>query len=168
MRYFLWLAAVQFLAACLTGCTPSGSGRAVGDPSVAGDGAGPMRWPYWPTGMRLHPLTRLATDATTGRLVIEARIEFLDREDDTTKGCGQLRIDLHDASDAAGAEPVASWNRDLRDPALNRQYFDDVTRTYLLRLAVESENLPEEPELRAFFLSADGQRLRAELLVRTR
>ena len=162
MRYVVSPIAVLLLASCLTGCSPSVEGGAAMDASN-GD---TVRWPYWPQRMRLHPLTRLAVDAKTGLTVIETRVELFDHEGDTTKGCGQLRVDLHDASDTSGDEPLATWNRDLRLPEVNRQYFDDVTRTYLLRLELEPAELPGRPELRAFFLSADGQRMRAELLLR--
>ena len=48
----------------------------------------------------------------------------------------------------------------LRDPDINRLRYDEVTRTYLFPLDAEMEQLPAEPELRAYFLSADGQALR--------
>jgi len=114
--------------------------------------------------MRIHPLTRLVTDADSGRTFIEARIEFFDRETHTTKGCGQLRIDLYDLSGVAPRGPLATWEMDLSDPATNRKRYDDVTRTYLFTLDTELEELPARPELRAYFLSVDGQPLKEDQL----
>ncbi len=119
-------------------------------------------WPFWPEALRIHPLTRLAVDAKSGLSIIEVRLEFLDPEGHTTKGVGQVRIDL--AAGGSGADsspPIATWNWDLRDRSVNRTRNDDVTRTYLLRLKVHSLELGPQPELRAYFLSATGQRLQA-------
>ena len=119
-------------------------------------------WPFWPQALRIHPLTRLAVDAKSGRSIIEVRLEFLDPEGHTTKGVGQVRIDL--AAGGSGADsspPIATWNWDLRDRSVNRRFYDDVTRTYLFRLNVESLELGPQPELRAYFLSATGARLQA-------
>lgn len=143
-------------ACCLAGCAgPDGAGGAGAD-ALTGEIA---RWPYWPTSMRVHPLTRLVTHADSGRTVIEARIEFFDRDGHTTKACGQLRIDLHDFSGDLPTGAIASWEMDLRDQVTNRQRYDDVTRTYLFPLDTELGQLPEKPELRAYFLSADGRPL---------
>ena len=119
-------------------------------------------WPFWPEALRIHPLTRLAVDAKSGLSIIEVRLEFLDPEGHTTKGVGQVRIDL--AAGGSGADsspPIATWNWDLRDQSVNRTLYDDVTRTYLFRLKVHSLELGPQPELRAYFLSAAGPRLQA-------
>ena len=121
-------------------------------------------WPYWPAEMRIHPLTRLVIDTDTGETVIEVRIELLDIDGYTTRGCGQLRIDLHDALSGAPGQAMRTWELDLRDPAVNRNRYDDVTRTYMFPLDTEMQQLPEEPELRAYFLSADGQAIRSRPL----
>ena len=119
------------------------------------------RWPFWPTAMRLHPLSRLVTGAgEDAETVIEARLELLDREGHTTKGFGQVAIDLLDAS-RPGSPPTLHWEQDLRDLALNAQYFDDVTRTYLFKLDTLNE-IPDRPRLAVLFVSADGTRLEAE------
>lgn len=119
-------------------------------------------WPFWPEALRIHPLTRLAVDAKSGLSIIEVRLEFLDPQGHTTKGVGQVRIDL--AAGGSGADsspPIATWNWDLRDRSVNRRFYDDVTRTYLFRLKVDSSELGPQPELQAYFLSATGQRLQA-------
>ncbi|MEE8155618.1 MAG: hypothetical protein V3T53_11755 [Phycisphaerales bacterium] len=119
-------------------------------------------WPFWPEALRIHPLTRLAVDAKSGLSILEVRLEFLDPEGHTTKGVGQVRIDL--AAGGSGADtspPIATWNWDLRDRSVNRTLYDDVTRTYLFRLKVHALELGPQLELRAYLLSASGQRLQA-------
>lgn len=131
-------------------------------------------WPFWPRRMRIHPLTRLVSDENLGQLVIEARIEFRDDFNNTTKGVGQLRFDLHDVSGGRGDPPLTTWDHDhdddkpldLGDLTLNARYFDDVTRTYLFRLGIDPADLPAQPQLRAYFVSADGQKLTADYRLR--
>ncbi len=128
------------------------------------------RWPFWPTHLRIHPLTRLATDTETGRPMIEARIELFDHDDQTTRGFGLLRLDLHDLAGNAAPDTLPVWHIELRDLEVNRMRYDPVTRTYLLPLKFEAhQRMPEEPELWAYFLAADGQPLdAASLRLRTR
>ncbi len=159
---------VGLAAALLVGCPP----RTPPHRSPLIDGASGTEisgWPFWPRRMRIHPLTRLVNDENLGHLVIEVRIELRDDFNHTTKGVGQVRFDLYDASDAGGDTPLTTWDRDtdtdklldLRDLTLNARYYDDITRTYLFRLGVDPADLPAEPQLRAYFLSADGQTLTA-------
>ena len=125
-------------------------------------------WPFWPTSLRIHPLTRLAIDTQTRQTIIEVRLEFLDPQQHTTKGVGQVRIDLATTGNAAASSPpLATWSWDLRDPSVNRTLYDDVTRTYLLRLRVQSLELGPQLQLRAYYLSATGQRLQATHTLRT-
>ena len=60
---------------------------------------------------------------------------------------------------------LQTWNQDLRDLELNRRQYDDVTRTYLFRLQL-TQPPPAGSELRAFFLSADGKRMNAQIRLR--
>ncbi len=125
------------------------------------------QWPFWPTSLRIHPLTRLAVDTQTRQSIIEVRLEFLDPQQHTTKGVGQVRIDLATSGTAAASSPpLATWSWDLRDPSVNRTLYDDVTRTYLLRLKVQSLELGPQLDLRAYYLSATGQRLQATRTLR--
>ena len=141
---------------------PSGGPTSLGPNSSWIGDAQTSDWPFWPQALRIHPLTRLAVDAKSGRSIIEVRLEFLDPEGHTTKGVGQVRIDL--AAGGSGADsspPIATWNWDLRDRSVNRRFYDDVTRTYLFRLTVDPSELGPQPELRAYYLSAAGARLQA-------
>lgn len=124
-------------------------------------------WPFWPSSLRIHPLTRLAIDAQTRQAIIEVRLEFLDPQQHTTKGVGQVRIDLATSGTAVeSSPPLATWSWDLRDPSVNNTLYDDVTRTYLLRLKVHSLELGPQLQLRAYYLSATGQRLQATFALR--
>jgi hypothetical protein len=115
--------------------------------------------------MRIHPLTRVVRDGPEGRAIIEARIELFDHLDHTTKGCGELRIELVDASSGGSSRMTTTWRLDLRDPEVNLERYDDVTRTYLVPLEIDLEHpLPALPELRATFDSADGRSFRARPL----
>jgi len=126
------------------------------------------KWPWWPASARFHPLSRLVFDdpGAPGRILIEARCEFLDRDGSSSRACGRLRLDLHDGEQAAFSEPLSSWSADLRDTAVNTRHWDPVMRTYLLRLEVDPALVSARPALRLYFLSADGARITAEVELR--
>ncbi|MHC4079802.1 MAG: hypothetical protein ACYS15_06280 [Planctomycetota bacterium] len=125
-------------------------------------------WPLWPQRMRVHPLSQFVTEKSTGDVLIEARIEFVDVFGDTCKAVGLIDIDLHDA-DAARyrSEAGTSWNADLWNLEVNNDLYDEVTRTYLFRLQLNEHPIPTEPELRVYFLSGDGKRLQAAYRLRS-
>jgi hypothetical protein len=124
-------------------------------------------WPLWPQRMRVHPLSQLVPDQNSGKPLIEARVEFTDPAGNTCKSVGLIDIDLHDkASDEYKSKPVASWSANLWDLAVNRDRYDEVTRTYLFTLKLEDHPVPQEPELRVYFLSGDGKRLQASYSLR--
>ena len=152
--------AVALLAGCQPSKRPNGLQKANGEPATAG--ADSITWPFWPRFVRIHPLTRFTTDRETGRLLIEARLEFLDSEEHTTKGFGQVRFDLHSASQRGDSRSLENWNEDLRDLTVNLTHFDDVTRTYLFRLQVDEALLPKRAMLKVRFLSADGETTQAD------
>lgn len=133
---------------------------------VAGEAKVVPVWPFWPVGMRLHPLTRLAIDPVSGEQVIECRVEFQDIDGLTSKAVGQLTLQVYpDGVTATGTGALETWNQDLRDLQLNHRQYDDVTRTYLFRLQT-AQPLPIGCELRVFFLSVDGRRMNAEMRLR--
>lgn len=116
------------------------------------------RWPYWPRELRIHPLTRLVVDAEQKPLYIEARIEFLDPEGHTSKACGELRLEIHDAGVRQSVEPLVWERMDLGDLEFNHRYFDEITRTYVFRLELaEGQALPARPLLTAYYLGARGE-----------
>jgi hypothetical protein len=125
-----------------------------------------ITWPFWPTSLRVHPLTRLTRDAKTGDRVLEVRFEFVDRYGHTTKALGKMRVDLYDA-DAPSSVEILQWNVDLQNLHDNLTYYDEVTRTYLLRIVLDEEvaALPRRGLIHVFFLSARERMLDAKLVV---
>src|SRR5262249_22940223 len=110
---------------------PTGSGWSA---PKEGRRAATAGWPCLPAPRRAHPPPRIVKDPQPDHWVIETRIEFADPEGATTKAVGQLTIQLWDGAAANAAEPLQTWNMDLRDLAVNRRQYDDVMRTYLFRL----------------------------------
>jgi hypothetical protein len=129
-----------------------------------GDRHSEASWPFWPRSMRVHPATRIAIDRESSQPMLETRIEFADQHGAITKACGQLTVELRDAASPLRADSAAAgtWNIDLRDLAKNREHFDDITRTYLLRLKLEGMEVPAQPRITVYFLSSDGTKLTAE------
>lgn len=143
---------------------PAGCKSKGGDRTRGGTVQG-YEWPFWPASMRIHPSTRVSRDERINAFVIETRIEFFDPDGITSKAVGRLTLELHDAS-SRDHEPVQIWNQNLRDLALNNRQYEVVTRTYLFRLEIETSVFPDQPELRAYFLSADGQELATRMRLR--
>jgi len=149
------------LLLCIAGCQPRDNHQTPLSPrgNAADDVNTAAIWPFWPTSMSIHPLTRLTTEDQTGRTILEARIEFLDSQGNRSKAVGQMTLALYNANDRS--QPVHVWAQDLLEPARNQQHFDVVTRTYLLRLELDPGKFPEQAELRASFNSVDGQSMDA-------
>ena len=160
LRRFVWCCSCGLLL-CVAGCTPRDNRQTPVSPrgSAANGVAVTAIWPFWPTSMSIHPLTRLTTEEQTGRAILEARVEFLDSQGNRSKAVGQMSLALYNADNRA--QPVHVWSQDLLQPARNQQHFDVVTRTYLLRLELDPKTFPETAELRASFNSVDGQSMDA-------
>ncbi|MGI9014990.1 MAG: hypothetical protein ACR2GY_12175 [Phycisphaerales bacterium] len=126
---------------------------------AAGGSVLAAQWPFWPTGMRIHPLTMRWSDRATGAPYIEARLEFLDAFGHTAKTVCQVRFELFESSpSSADAEAFRTWSIDIRDPGQNALHYDAITRTYLFRLALE-QPLDDQTtwHLRGRVLSVDGR-----------
>lgn len=157
---------IVITAALLASCHPTGVGSKA--PSTGGVIGSDSAWPFWPTHMRIHPLTRLTRDADD-HIVLEAHIEFTDRDNSTSKAVGTLTLVLRDAPgrpDDESAPAGSPFNQNLNDLALNRRQYDEVMRTYLFRLQIEPDQLPEHPVLWAYFVSADDVELKAQMPLR--
>jgi len=152
----------------VAGCTPSEGSGTLSTSRVDVDSEVPEGdWPYWPNSMRIHPLTRFVREASTDRLSLELRVEFLDFDGHTSKAFGRVRIDLFDRSGGRmGVTSLATWEADLTDDDVNRARYDVVTRTYLFFLELEEGERPQQPEIRVFYLGADGATLEASALLR--
>jgi hypothetical protein len=157
------LSAGVLVIAGATGCASSGSNTRGRDPALRQTRITDAEWPFWPYRMRIHPLSHFVKDRDSGDLLIETRIEFEDAEGNTCKGVGLIGIELYsaDVEQFVSSEAISSWSTDLGDLDVNRDHYDDVTRTYLFRLEVEDVDLPDQPELRAYFTSRDGAHLQA-------
>ena len=164
MRRIVSSAVALALGAGLTGCGSPGS-PGPGPATEPTEITAMTAWPYWPQRVRVHPLTRLVTGDPASPKVLEARIELLDPDGDTTKGVGALTLELRANED--GGRPVAGWSIALDDPEVNRLHYDQVTRTYLMRLELEPDAIPEDPELFAELESPDGRVLHDTLRLRT-
>lgn len=121
-------------------------------------------WPFRPASIRIHPLTH-ALRQEGAVSVIEAHIEFLDRYGHTTKGVGLVRVELLAADALPGSARLGTWEIDLNDLDANSRHYDDVTRTYRLRLGLDGlANPPDTARLGATVV-LPNQRLSATLVL---
>lgn len=130
--------------------------------------------PFAPVALRLHPLTRFGVDSA-GKPTIEARLELVDQWGDGVKALGRVWFGLApaagggigaDAATRAGASgPELRWEVDLTNVQENAtEYYDHVTRTYLITLGLGADGPPRGPAtLRATFTTLDGRRLSSEI-----
>ena len=139
----------------LGACAPDTSGERFRLDAASG------QWPYAPASIRVHPISRIKYDRTTGLAVVQARIEFRDPDGFSTRGVGSLTISLTGPSDE-GVMLISKteWKCDLNDLELNRRYYDEVTRTYQVTLELTPQiDVPFEPRLRAVLETPKGRTL---------
>ena len=144
------------------GCTQGRAGDGSQGASSAAAAVSRDAWPFWPVRMRVHPLTRISRDAEGP--VIDLRLEFFDESGDTTRCCGEAIIELAELPlDPASTASTISmqWNLDLRNLELNGTHFDDITRTYLIRLRPGDSEIPARSEVRVKLNGSNGAVLRA-------
>ncbi|MHC5001758.1 MAG: hypothetical protein ACYTJ0_01405 [Planctomycetota bacterium] len=122
-------------------------------------------WPFWPTAMRIHPLTRLVTAGEAGGPLVEVRVEFVDRDGITTRAFGEVQIELLPSA-RRPSEPLA-WRVHLDDLATNAMHFDDITRTYLFKLGLEEQDLTGPRELRVTLFGSDAREFVDRMTVET-
>ena len=109
------------LSPSMWGCPPKGPPAPLG--------AGSIDWPFRPSTVSIHPLTRADSDGADRSLLV--MVEFRDQDGDPVKAIGRLAIEVR----CAAADPTeTSVEFDLLDQATNRSLFDPVTQTYRLRL----------------------------------
>ena len=99
--------------------------------SIQGTGYIDGSWPWYPTDVSVHELTRISRADDEGRRFVEVRVEFRDRDGDPTKACGMLDISI-----SRPGEQEEPWmiQEDLRDPQVSRSHWEGVTGTYLFSL----------------------------------
>ncbi|MCH2160607.1 MAG: hypothetical protein MK085_01905 [Phycisphaerales bacterium] len=116
----LWLLALFVAALVVPACeTVQGSGKVDGG------------WPWRPTSLSVHELTRISRPDAEGRRFVEVRVEFLDRDLDPTKAYGRLSVAIKRLGEE---EPPWTIEVDLERPDVSRERYESVTATYLLRL----------------------------------
>ncbi len=136
---------------------------------MAADDNLPIGWQPEAVALRIYPSTRFVSEQNTPML--EARVELFDQMGDSIKASGQLRFELFAAGHAPGIEVgrlLYSWDIGLMSLEEHRQFYDPITRAYLLRLRLDSAAITERQVLlRVTFQAGDDARLMDEQPVRT-
>lgn len=145
MRSGGWWALVGALIV-LAGCVHSKpTGEPASEDSGGSESSAVEAGVFAPERVRVHGLTRLVSATGTEPSRIDLHMELLDRYGHGVKALGEVRVELYEGSISGdrtreGAMQRRLWRLDLRDPAVNAEAFDRVTRTYWLIL----RDLPEE------------------------
>jgi len=91
-----------------------------------------------PEGMKIHFFTKERVfDPAGGIRGIEAHVQMLDGQGDSTKAFGTFRFQMyrHDPTHPRGRGALlATWEEDLREPQKNHRHWDDFHRTYQFNL----------------------------------
>jgi len=148
------------MSGCLKGdrCAAGASGELSGEPSI---------WTPTVQSIRIYPSTRYVREGD--KVMLEARVEFVDQMGDTVKAGGDMRFDLWPLdvnSGQTGGELIYEWTVPLRTIAKQREHYDPITRTYTFRLKIDRPDLVRRPtNLHAVLIPATGQRLEANATV---
>jgi hypothetical protein len=142
------LLAVLSCAGCVRPKDPGGHAAETGRTTTA-----IARPAFEPTSVRVHPLTRLLSDA--GRRRIELHLELLDAWNHEVKALGTVVVELYQiggpgADETGGPMQLRLWTIDLTDPDANSRPYDRVTQTYRLVLADVPEDLPSSEQLELY------------------
>ena len=144
----VWIAFAAILVGIGTSCgrrpmTPSRAPAA-----VSGD------WPFTPAQILVHPLSRYWETSSHGKEV-EARIQLLDADGFPTRGIGRLELTLS----SPNGRSIETWVLQLNNMDTNRAHFDNVTRTYLVRLSLPNQDVPVRAELEAKLVLPNGREI---------
>jgi hypothetical protein len=169
-RFIVGGAILMLSLIAAAGCQFKGGGD-----TAAGDGAGdapsnatqpsgeaPSSWQPSPTRLKIYPATQFIE--RDGEPMLKASIELLDALGDSIKAPGHLRCELYARGQyGAVGDRLYRWDIPIRTLKQQRQYFDLVTRTYVLRLSMDSPQATEKPTmLRVTFTRPNGPRLQTE------
>lgn len=116
-----WLHCWMVAVVALTGCQ-SGTGHTSNDL---------MAYPYAPTVVKLHSLSRLSTDSTGAVIAAELWIEFKDCNDQTSRATGSVTGKV-----MGGPGNSTSQTINLNDPAANFAAWDTALRMYRMRIPI--------------------------------
>jgi hypothetical protein len=158
----LTLGSLAALAVSLGGCafTPGEVSRVADDEKIElGAEEGRGAWLFWPTSIRILPLTRLARgDATNASpaATIEVRVEALDTTGEPTRAVGTFII----AVECPNAEPSTQrFKIELASLKAHSERFDQVTDTYRFDVTPQWTTPPErgtKVNLKVILYGADG------------
>lgn len=140
----------------LAGCTLKGDRAGILNPSPPENAA----WQIKATKVRVYPSTRFVR--IDDDLLLEARVEFLDEVGDSIKASGTFVFEVFDAErviDAVDAKRLYSWKVPMLTKKENADFYDPVTRAYMLRLS--TEQLPTKQKQVVFKVSFDRPNERA-------
>ncbi|MFO0827532.1 MAG: hypothetical protein U0572_05220 [Phycisphaerales bacterium] len=134
--------ACGFATACvaLIGCanTPTSPARIASDEQiVAGSPDQTGAWLFWPTSLRVHPLTRI--DRSTTPPSVDLRVEFQDALGQSTRVVGTVVVELESTS---GEPSQQRWRFDVNSLEAHARFFESVTETYRFRIAPEWTRTP--------------------------
>jgi hypothetical protein len=144
-----------------TGCASLDAQRIAREENVVlGSALDAGAWLFWPTSIRVHPLTRVQRSAE-GEATIEVRIECRDATNEPTRAVGTIVVELV----ATGAVPERQRLRvDIASIADHKATYDPVTATYRLQFQPEFETPPAANAriaVDAYLFGADGAVLTA-------
>jgi len=126
IRLFFIATTTLVVAILISGLTACAGPKQVGPKPISN------HWAYAPDTLKIHPLSRFNHD---GELVVHASL--LDGDGFACRGVGTLIVAVATPSNT---NPVTITIQ-LEDPEVNRNYFDDVTRTYRIPVADVAEDI---------------------------
>ncbi len=117
-------------------------------------------WQPRPVTIRILPTTKIVSDGEN-QSILRVRIELLDAMKDATKASGQYLVELYASSDVNHArERLHIWQITVRTIEDHIQYYDPVTRAYLLPLQLsEPWRQDRRATLHVQFAPESGDRL---------
>ncbi|MEO1007877.1 MAG: hypothetical protein AAFX79_04880 [Planctomycetota bacterium] len=95
----------------------------------------PPPYPFVPVRVVVHDLTRAGVNPD-GSHFLRIHFQFLDAWNDDAKGLGRVNVQIFATGEYEGEaiEPFAWAEINLSDLDLNGQFYDHVTRTYVLEV----------------------------------
>ncbi|MEO1235551.1 MAG: hypothetical protein AAFX76_02055 [Planctomycetota bacterium] len=91
--------------------------------------------------------------------LLEARVELFDEMGDSVKASGRVRFELFAAGFSPGIDVgrlLYSWDITLTSLEDQRRYYDPITRSYLLRLRLDSSAVSRRQVLLRVTFQPDG------------
>ncbi|MBL9150475.1 MAG: hypothetical protein JNM94_17450 [Phycisphaerae bacterium] len=147
----------SLLGALTLGCatTRTSSSAIANEESIdRGSASNAGAWLFWPTTVRVHPLSRANPNAVPPSL--DVRLEFSDADGSRTRAVGTVVI----AIQCSSAVPQETrFTVPLRTRAENAALFDDVTDTYRITLTPEWTKPPASGSavrIDVFYFGLDG------------